>query len=180
MLALLQDTSRAARSDQAEQQVYDDAIKQMKDEEEVHARHILVGTEEEAKAILGQLKGGADFTALAKEKSKDPTAAKNGGDLGYFTKDKMVPEFAKAAFMLDKDQISDPVRTQYGWHIIQVEDKRIKPTPTFAEMKPQIDVFIERRARDQLIDNLRKSATIEMLDKPAPSGSSANPASPEH
>ena len=92
-------------------QVYDEAIKQVKNEEEVHARHILVPTEDEAKAILAQLKGGADFAALAKEKSKDPGAAE-GGDLGYFTKEQMVPEFAEVAFKLDKGQLSDPVKTQ--------------------------------------------------------------------
>ncbi|HXX04284.1 MAG TPA: peptidylprolyl isomerase, partial [Xanthobacteraceae bacterium] len=117
MEALLQDTGRAALSDQAEHEVYDEAIKQVKSEEEVHARHILVATEDEAKAILAQLKGGADFATLAKEKSKDPGGAE-GGDLGYFTKDQMVPEFAEVAFKLDKGQISDPVKTQFGWHII--------------------------------------------------------------
>ena len=80
-------------------------------------------TEDEAKAILADLKKGADFATLAKEKSKDPGAA-DGGDLGYFTKDQMVPEFSAVAFKLDKGQISDPVKTQFGWHIIKVEDKR--------------------------------------------------------
>ena len=114
--------------------VYDDAVKQMGSEQEVHARHILVATEDEAKAIEAELKKGADFATLAKEKSKDPGAAE-GGDLGYFTKDQMVPEFAEVAFKLDKGQISDPVKTQFGWHIIKVEDKRTKPTPTFDEVK---------------------------------------------
>ena len=94
-------------------------------EEEVHARHILVPTEDEAKAILADLKKGADFATLAKEKSKDPGAA-DGGDLGYFTKDQMVPEFSAVAFKLDKGQLSDPVKTQFGWHIIKVEDKRVE------------------------------------------------------
>ena len=116
MESLLQDTGKSALSDEAEHKVYDEAIKQMKNEEEVHARHILVPTEEEAKAILAQLKEGADFATLAKEKSKDPGAAE-GGDLGYFTKDQMVPEFAEVAFKLDKGQIvrpgEDPVRLAY-------------------------------------------------------------------
>ena len=118
----------------------------MKNEEEVHARHILVPTEDEAKAILAQLKGGADFATLAKEKSKDPGAA-DGGDLGYFTKEQMVPEFAEVAFKLDKGQLSDPVKTQFGWHIIKVEDKRIKPTPTFEQVKAQIENYIAHRAQ---------------------------------
>ena len=88
-------------------------------EEEVRARHILVPTEDEAKAILADLKKGDDFAKLAKEKSKDPAPAANGGDLGYFTKDQMVPEFAEIAFKMPKGQLSDPVKTQFGWHIIK-------------------------------------------------------------
>ena len=107
MEALLQQAGKAAVTDAAMHKVYDDAVKQMPSEQEVHARHILVPTEDEAKAIEAELKKGADFATLAKEKSKDPGAA-DGGDLGYFTKDQMVPEFAEAAFKLDKGQISDP------------------------------------------------------------------------
>jgi peptidyl-prolyl cis-trans isomerase C len=177
MESLLQDAGKSALSDEAEHKVYDEAIKQVKNEEEVHARHILVPTEEEAKAILAQLKAGADFATLAKEKSKDPGAAE-GGDLGYFTKDQMVPEFAEVAFKLDKGQLSDPVKTQFGWHIIKVEDKRIKPTPTFEQVKPQIDNYIAHRAQAELVENLRKSATVERLDKPAAPDASLNPAAP--
>jgi len=180
MEALLQDAGRAALSDEAEHKVYDEAIKQVANEEEVRARHILVPTEDEAKAILAQLKNGADFATLAKEKSKDPGAAE-GGDLGYFTKEQMVPEFAAVAFKLDKGQVSDPVKTQFGWHIIKVEDKRIKPTPTFDQVKGQIENYVAHRAQAQLVDNLRKSATIERLDKPAApptADPSLNPAAP--
>ncbi len=93
METLLQDAGKAALTDDAMHKVYDEAVKQMPPEEEVHARHILVPTEDEAKDIEDQLKKGADFATLAKEKSKDPGAA-DGGDLGYFTKDQMVPEFS--------------------------------------------------------------------------------------
>ena len=167
MEALLQDAGKAALSDEAEHKLYDEAIKQVKAEEEVHARHILVVSEDEAKAILAQLKGGADFIVLAKEKSKDPGGAE-GGDLGYFTKGQMVPEFAAVAFKLDKGQISDPVKTQFGWHIIRVEDKRKKPTPTFEQVKGQIENYVAHRAQAALVEKLRASATIEHLDKPAP------------
>ena len=180
MEALLQDAGRAALSDEAEHKVYDEAIKQVANEEEVRARHILVPTEDEAKAILVELKNGADFATLAKEKSKDPGAAE-GGDLGYFTKEQMVPEFAAVAFKLDKGQVSDPVKTQFGWHIIKVEDKRIKPTPTFDQVKAQIENYVAHRAQAQLVDNLRKTATIERLDKPAAppaADPSLNPAAP--
>ncbi|HXX04764.1 MAG TPA: peptidylprolyl isomerase, partial [Xanthobacteraceae bacterium] len=97
---------------------------------------------------------------------------------GYFTKDQMVPEFAEVAFKLDKGQISDPVKTQFGWHIIKVEDKRIKPTPTFEQVKPQIENYVAHRAQAQLVENLRKNATIERLDKPAAPASALNPAAP--
>jgi peptidyl-prolyl cis-trans isomerase C len=92
-----------------------------------------------------------------------------------------VPEFAAVAFKLDKGQVSDPVKTQFGWHIIKVEDKRIKPTPTFDQVKAQIENYVAHRAQAQLVDNLRKTATIERLDKPAPppaADPSLNPAAP--
>ena len=177
MEALLQNVGKSALSDSAEHQVYDEAIKQVKNEEEVHARHILVPTEDEAKAIVAQLKGGADFATLAKEKSKDSGAAE-GGDLGYFTKDQMVPEFADVAFKLDKGQISDPVKTQFGWHVIKVEDKRVKPTPTFEQVKPQIENYVAHRAQAEMVENLRKTAKIERLDKPVAADPSLNPAAP--
>jgi peptidyl-prolyl cis-trans isomerase C len=166
MEALLQQAGKAAITDAAMHQVYDDAVKQMP-------------TEDEAKAIEAELKKGADFATLAKEKSKDPGAA-DGGDLGYFTKDQMVPEFAEAAFKLDKGQISDPIHTQFGWHIIKVEDKRTKPTPTFDQVKVQLENYVAHRAQAELVDNLRKSAQIERLDKPtpAPDPSTLNPAAP--
>jgi peptidyl-prolyl cis-trans isomerase C len=179
METLLRDTGKAALTDEAMHKVYDEAVKQMPPEEEVHARHILVPTEQEANEIEAELKKGADFATLAKEKSKDPGAA-DGGDLGYFTKDQMVPEFSEAAFKLDKGQISDPVHTQFGWHIIKVEDKRMKPTPTFDEVHGQIENFVAHKAQAELVENLRKSATIERLDKPAPAPdpSALNPAAP--
>ena len=179
MEALLQDAGKAATTDEAMHKVYDEAVKQMGGEQEVHARHILVPTEDEAKAIEAELKKGADFATLAKQKSKDPGAAE-GGDLGYFTKDQMVPEFAEVAFKLDKGQISDPVKTQFGWHIIKVEDKRTKPTPTFDDVKSQIENYVAHRAQAELVQKLRTAANIERLDKPAatPDPATLNPAAP--
>ena len=180
MEMLLEDAGKAAVTDDAMHKVYDDAVKQMGNEQEVHARHILVPTEDEAKAIEAELKKGADFATLAKEKSKDPGAAE-GGDLGYFTKEQMVPEFADVAFKLDKGQISDPVKTQFGWHIIKVEDKRIKPTPTFDDVKSQLQTYVAHRAQAELVQKLRSAANIERLDQPAPPAvdpSALNPAAP--
>jgi peptidyl-prolyl cis-trans isomerase C len=179
METLLQKVGQAALTDEAMHKVYDDAVKQMAPEMEVHARHILVPTEDEAKAIEVELKKGGDFAALAKEKSKDPGAAE-GGDLGYFTKDQMVPEFSEVAFKLDKGQISDPVHTQFGWHIIKVEDKRTKPTPTFDEVKSQLENYVTHRAQAELVSKLRSAANIERPDQPAATldPSTLNPAAP--
>jgi peptidyl-prolyl cis-trans isomerase C len=178
MEAMLTDTGKAALTDDAMHKVYDEAVKQMGNEQEVHARHILVASEDEAKAIEAELKKGADFATLAKQKSKDPGAAE-GGDLGYFTKDQMVPEFAEVAFKLEKGQISDPVKTQFGWHIIKVEDKRIKPTPTYDEVKSQLENYVAHRAQAELVQKLRSAANIERVDQPPPLNPSAlNPAAP--
>jgi len=110
---LLAAEGKAATTDEAMKKVYEDAAKQIEGEQEVHARHILVETEDEAKAIEAELKKGADFAELAKKKSKDPGAS-DGGDLGFFTKDQMVPEFSAVAFALEPGKISDPVKSQFG------------------------------------------------------------------
>jgi peptidyl-prolyl cis-trans isomerase C len=162
----LQDEVKAALTDEAFRKVYDEAVKSMTPQEEVRARHILVENEEEAKAIAEQIKGGADFATLAKEKSKDPGAAE-GGDLGFFTKDQMVPEFADVAFKMYPGQVSNPVKTQFGWHIIKLEDKRQKPIPEFEKVKDQIETFLTRKAQTEYVAKLRQDAKIERLDKPA-------------
>ena len=162
---MLRQIAQKSVNEEAMHKVYDDAVKQMGDEQEVRARHILVETEDQAKAIQAELKKGADFAELAKQKSKDPAAA-DGGDLGYFTKDQMVPEFADVAFKLDKGQISDPVKTAFGWHIIKVEDKRQRPVPELDAIKEQIDTYLVRRAQSEYIGKLRQTAKVERLDRP--------------
>jgi peptidyl-prolyl cis-trans isomerase C len=108
-------------------------------EEQVKARHILVPTEQEALDIIKELKAGADFAALAKEKSTDTGSKESGGDLGYFSKGRMVPEFEEAAFSQAKDQIPDkPVKTDYGYHIIMVEDHKQEIKPNFEEVKENV------------------------------------------
>jgi peptidyl-prolyl cis-trans isomerase C len=162
----LQEEAKSAATDEALHQTYNDAVKSMGGQEEVRARHILVETEDEAKNLLDQIKGGADFATLAKEKSKDPGAAE-GGDLGYFTKDQMVPEFADVAFKMYPGQLSNPVKTQFGWHIIKVEDKRAKQPPEFDKVKDQIEAYLARKSQTEFIGKLRQSAKIERLDKPS-------------
>lgn len=163
---LLAAEGKAALTDEAMKKVYDDAAKQISGEEEVHARHILVQTEDEAKAIKAELDKGADFAKLAKEKSKDPGAS-DGGDLGFFTKEQMVPEFSKVAFELAPGKISDPVKTQFGWHIIKVEEKRNRQPPTFEQVKPQIEQYVTRKAQSEYVAKLRETAKVERMDKPA-------------
>jgi peptidyl-prolyl cis-trans isomerase C len=178
METLLEDTSRAAASEQAMRKLYDDSVKKITPEKEVRARHILVESEEKAKELLQKLKSGADFVTLAKENSKDP-GAPEGGDLGYFAKSQMVPEFAEAAFKLQTGQISDPVKTQYGWHIIRVEDVRDRPLPAFDAVKEQIANFIVQRAQAELVMKLRDGAKIEKLTStPATPGPTPAPAAP--
>jgi peptidyl-prolyl cis-trans isomerase C len=160
----LQDEAKTAATDEAMRQVYEDAVRSVGGQEEVRARHILVETEAEAKALLEQIKGGADFAKLAKEKSKDPGAA-DGGDLGYFGKEQMVPEFAEVAFKMYPGQLSNPVKTQFGWHIIKLEDKRTKQVPEFDKVKNEIEAFLMRKAQTEYVSKLRQSAKIERLDK---------------
>jgi peptidyl-prolyl cis-trans isomerase C len=165
MAKLLDTEAKKAATEDAMRKVYDDATKQMQPEEEVHARHILVESEDEAKAVREELQKGANFAELAKSKSKDPSAQAEGGDLGFFTKDQMVPEFAEAAFKLEKGQISEPVKSSFGWHIIQVEEKRMRPLPDYEQVKPQIQQFVVRKAQSEYLAKLREGAKIERLDK---------------
>jgi peptidyl-prolyl cis-trans isomerase C len=145
--------------------VYDEAVKQSADEQEVRARHILVPTEDEAKAVIVELKKGTDFAELAKQKSKDPGAAAEGGDLGYFTKEQMVPAFSEVAFKLNKGDVSEPVKSQFGWHVIKVEDKRSKPVPPFEQVKTQVESFVVQRAQAAYIAKLREGGKVERVEK---------------
>jgi peptidyl-prolyl cis-trans isomerase C len=165
MEMLLIDEGKVAATDAAMKKVYEEAVAKAGTDQEVRARHILVPTEDEAKAVLAEIKKGTDFAELAKQKSKDPGAAAEGGDLGYFGKDQMVPEFAAVAFKLNKGEVSDPVKTQFGWHIIKVEDKRNKPVPPFDQVKDQIEQFVARKAQAEYIAKQREANKIERLDK---------------
>jgi len=174
----LQSEAKAAVTDAELHKVYDEAVGQMKAEPEARARHIPVETEDEAKAVVAELKKGTDFAELAKAKSKDPGSA-DGGDLGYFTKDQMVPEFSEVAFKLDKGQLSDPVKSQFGWHVIKVEDKRTRQPPEFDKVKDQLENFVVRRQQTALITKLRAEGKIERIGAPAaPAPAPVAPAAP--
>jgi peptidyl-prolyl cis-trans isomerase C len=175
MDSLLGTEGKEALTDANMKKVYDDAAKQISGEQEVRARHILVESEDEAKKIEAELKKGADFAELAKKSSKDPGAA-DGGDLGFFTKDQMVPEFSKVAFELEPGKISDPVKSQFGWHIIKVEEKRNRQAPSFDQVKPQIEQYVVRKAQADYVTKLRESAKVERLDQAAATPAPAAPA----
>src|SRR6516164_7844940 len=168
MEQLLQKAGKEALTDKAMHDVYDEAAKQMGQEQEVHARHILI------RAAAGDDKASKeaeDIAKVASEATEDPSGKANGGDLGYFSKEQMVPEFSDTAFKLDKGQISEAVKTQFGWHVIKVEDKRVKPVPPFDEVKPQIENYVQRKAQAEMVTSLRASAKIEKMykpDEPAP------------
>ncbi|MSO66756.1 MAG: peptidylprolyl isomerase [Pseudolabrys sp.] len=178
MEALLQSVGKEALTDAEMHKVYDDAVKQMGEEKEVHARHILFRAaagdekaskeaEDKVKAVIAHLKKGEDFAKLATELTEDPSGKANGGDLGFFAKEQMVPEFSDTAFGLEKGQNSGPVKTQFGWHVIKVEEMRVKPQPKFDEVKPQIEQYVTRKAQAELVTKLRAEAKIERMDKPA-------------
>jgi peptidyl-prolyl cis-trans isomerase C len=175
---LLAVEGKAATTDEALKKVYEEASKQISDEPEVHARHILVETEDEAKAVAEELKKGADFAELAKKKSKDPGAS-DGGDLGFFTKDQMVPEFSAVAFALEPGKISDPVKSQFGWHIIKVEEKRNRKAPEFDQVKSQIETYVTRKAQAEYVAKLREAAKIERMDKPEEAAAKTEAPKPE-
>lgn len=160
--------SRAAASTEAARKLYDDTMKTMKPEEEVRARHILVEKEDEAKAALARVRQGEDFAKVAAELSRDPGSGKEGGDLGYFTQDRMVPQFGAVAFQLKAGDVSEPVQTQFGWHVIKVEDKRSKPLPKFEEVKGEIETYLVRKAQQDIVMGLRGDLKLERLDQPKP------------
>jgi peptidyl-prolyl cis-trans isomerase C len=140
---------------------YQKFIQQKPAREEVHARHILVKTEAEAQSVIDQLNKGADFATLAKKYSTDPGAA-SGGDLGYFGRDDMVPAFAAAAFALQPGQYTKtPVKTEFGWHVILVEDRRTKQPPTFEEAREQVSRLLARDIVEAKVKELRGEAKIE-------------------
>jgi peptidyl-prolyl cis-trans isomerase C len=161
LAALLEQTIEAAVTEEAARALYEETISGIEPQEEVRARHILVPTEEEAKAAAERIAAGEEFAAVAADLSQDPGSAREGGDLGFFTKDRMVAPFAEAAFALQPGEVSEPVQSQFGWHVIKVEERREQPTPAFEEMREQIESFLARRAQQELILSLRDGATIE-------------------
>lgn len=144
---------------------YDKEIADLPKQEEIHARHILVATEDEAKAVIKELDGGKDFAEVAKEKSTDSNKT-DGGDLGYFAKGRMVPEFEEVAFALDKGAYTKtPVKTQFGFHVIKVEDKRDAPPPPYEQVEPQVRQLVMRDKYLALIAKAKTEQKVEITDE---------------
>lgn len=150
-------------------------------QEEVHARHILVASEDEAKEVIAELAGGTDFATLAKDRSIGPSGP-DGGDLGFFRREQMVPEFAEAAFALEPgEHTKEPVQTQFGWHVIEVIDRRTG-TPSFEETEPRLRQEVAREIVTALLTELRDDAEIERFNldgTPMQIAPEAGPQAPE-
>lgn len=143
--------------------LYDEKVKSLPAQEEIRASHILVKTQDEAKKVAEELKGGGDFAELAKKHSQDRGGAA-GGDLGYFTRGQMVKEFEDAAFSMEKGKLSDPIETQFGWHILKVEDKRHRQPPSFDDVKDQITTSLVQGKLRGSVQELRNKAQVEFID----------------
>ena len=143
---------------------YDEFKRRNPPQDELRARHILVASEEEAKAAIAEIAGGADFADVATERSTGPSSDR-GGDIGYFTRDAVVPEFADAAFALQPGEVSEtPVETSFGWHVIKVEDRRLGEVPSFEETRVQLVAEASEEAVSELMTTLREAAMIERFN----------------
>ncbi|MEM6615175.1 MAG: peptidylprolyl isomerase [Pseudomonadota bacterium] len=154
------DEARASVTEEDLRAFYEEAVGGADPQEEIRARHILVESEDEAKTLLTEIEGGADFAEMAQEHSTGPSGPA-GGDLGFFQRGQMVPPFEEAAFALEPGGISEPVQTQFGWHIIKLEERRPVSPPPFEELEPRIREIMERQAQASLVEELRGAATIE-------------------
>lgn len=159
--ALVQDYLKKNPVKDAEIQAEYDKFKAQAGDKEYHARHILVEKEEDAKGIISKLKGGAKFEELAKQ-SKDPGSAANGGDLDWASPTSFVKPFSDAMVALQKGQITEtPVKTQYGFHVIKLEDVRAAKIPSLEEVKPQIAESLQQKKLQAFQEDLRKKAKIQ-------------------
>jgi peptidyl-prolyl cis-trans isomerase C len=155
---------RASVSDAETRKFYDAQVSGLKPEEEVRARHILVESELKAKEIFEKIAHGADFAKMAAEHSKDPGSREDGGDLGYFGRGQMVPQFEEAAFKLRKGDVSQPVQSQFGWHLIKLEDRRDRKAPPYEAVKERIAAALVHRKAQEVAGELRAKAQIEFVD----------------
>ncbi len=149
---------------EALQAAYDKFVAGFQGQEEVHARHILVATEDEAKAVKAELDGGKDFAELAKEKSTDPSAKQNGGDLGFFGKGMMVKPFEDAAFSMEVGAVSNPIKSDFGWHIIKLEEKRMSQPPTLEQVGQQLQQQVMFQNFEASVAQLKQGIAVDIPD----------------
>ncbi len=163
--ALLQKEVGPSLTEAAVHARYNETVAGKPGEEEVHARHILVASEDEAKKIIAELKAGADFSELAKKYSTDP-GAQQGGDLGFFKKADMLPEFSAVAFALQPGQVSPtPVHTQYGWHVIKVEERRTDTPATYEASRDQLRQTMIQEGVQKAVQEARAGVSIEKFNQ---------------
>lgn len=164
----LQGVVAAAMTDEALQEAYNRLYGEVDPETEYNASHILVETEEEAAALVTDLEGGADFAELAKEKSTGPSGPR-GGELGWFGKGAMVAPFEEAVVAMDVGSVSAPVQTQFGWHVIKLNETRMKDAPTLDDVRGELEQEIQSAAIQARVDELTEGAeitrtTVEEID----------------
>ena len=167
-------------SDEDLQKTYDDRVKKDADDE-FKARHILLKTEDEAKAVIKEIADGGKFEDVAKAKSTGPSAA-NGGDLGWFKSSTMVKPFADAVKTMKKEGVSaEPVKTQFGWHVIKLEDTRPAKLPALDTLKPQLKRMMAQQMMMEYMDKMKETADIKIMlaEEKAPAAEKADAAAPE-
>ncbi len=165
---LRRELERLATEERVEE-LYRERYVEGEPEAEIKAAHILVETEERAKELKAELDAGADFAELAQEHGTDATRNR-GGDLGWFAKTDMVPGFAEAAFAIEPGSVSDPVQTQFGWHLIKVEDRRQRTPPELAEVRDDLMQEVIRNAQSTVVEELRAAASVEKPEPAVPPG----------
>ena len=161
---VIEDIVDDAVTDEAVQALYEETYLQGEPTEEFNASHILVATQEEAAAIAEDVRGGADFATVAQEKSTGPSGP-NGGQLGWFGPGMMVPEFQTAVEGMEIGAISDPVQTQFGWHVIKLNEKRVQAAPELASVREELEATLSQDAVSQRIDELTASADVTRTAK---------------
>jgi peptidyl-prolyl cis-trans isomerase C len=157
-------TVRNAINDADAKKHYDSLVGTAAPEEEVRARHILVESKDKARDLFEKLAHGSDFEQLAKEHSKDPGSKDRGGELGFFTRGQMVPQFEEAAFKLKKGVVGEPFQSQFGWHIVRVDERRQRSTPPFEAVKDRVVADMIHKKAQQIAGDLRGKARIEYID----------------
>jgi peptidyl-prolyl cis-trans isomerase C len=180
MERMLAHTAADAVSEDSVRKAYDDATRQISNEMEVHARHILfkvadskdaaisATAEARAKAAVQRVRNGEEYLAVAKDLSGDPAGNQSENDLGYFAKTQMMPEVAEAAFRLEPGHVSDPVKSAFGWHVLFVVEKRVREAPEFDKVRPQLQTYVMRKAQIDLVNKLRAAAPVERVSGSSP------------